>query len=192
MDALEAMETCRAMRWLKPDPVPEELIRKVLRAATSASSPGNSQGWDFVVVREPGLRKQIAEVFKNEVKPRILPVPESADSSRKLMSAGAHHLLDNFDRVPVLIFVCGAVIYPRNRWTSCLRLTPAAQNLIVAARRSVSAPSSPRSTALRGRSATARPPDTHRIQVTIPWAGPKEVRPREAAPARRVVHWDRY
>ena len=33
MDALEAMETCRAMRWLKPDPVPEELIRKVLRAA---------------------------------------------------------------------------------------------------------------------------------------------------------------
>ncbi|MGH7292575.1 MAG: nitroreductase family protein [Myxococcota bacterium] len=106
------MESCRAMRWLKPDPVPEELIRKVLRAATSASSPGNSQGWDFVVVRDAALRKQIGEIFKSEVRPRILPVPESADGSRKRMTAGAQHLLETFDRVPVLIFVCGASIYP--------------------------------------------------------------------------------
>ena len=50
MDVFEAMDTCRAMRHLTPDPVPEELIDQVMWAATRAPSPGNSQGWDFVVV----------------------------------------------------------------------------------------------------------------------------------------------
>ena len=38
------------MRWLKPDPVPDELVERLLWAATRASNPGNSQPWDFVVV----------------------------------------------------------------------------------------------------------------------------------------------
>ena len=54
MDVFEAMETCRAMRYLKTAPVPDELVEKVLHAATRASNPGNSQGWAFVVVREDG------------------------------------------------------------------------------------------------------------------------------------------
>ena len=45
------------MRRLKPDPVPEDLIKKVIHAATCASSPGNSQGWDFVVVRDAGAAR---------------------------------------------------------------------------------------------------------------------------------------
>ena len=39
MDVFEAMETCRAIRYLKPDPVPQELIEKVIYGATRASSP---------------------------------------------------------------------------------------------------------------------------------------------------------
>ena len=42
MDAISAMETCRAMRWLKPDPVPEELIRKVIHAATVRAGTSSS------------------------------------------------------------------------------------------------------------------------------------------------------
>ena len=49
-DIWEVMETCRAIRYLKPDPIPEAVLDKVLWAATRAPSPGNSQGWDFVVV----------------------------------------------------------------------------------------------------------------------------------------------
>ena len=49
-DIWEVMETCRAIRYLKPDPIPEAVLERVLWAATRAPSPGNSQGWDFVVV----------------------------------------------------------------------------------------------------------------------------------------------
>jgi len=41
----EAIYTARSIRRLKPDPVPEELITKILDAATRASSGGNAQGW---------------------------------------------------------------------------------------------------------------------------------------------------
>ena len=34
MDLFTAMETARAIRYLKPDPVPEELIEKLIWAAT--------------------------------------------------------------------------------------------------------------------------------------------------------------
>jgi nitroreductase len=53
MDVIEVMETCSAARYLKPDLVPQELIERVIYAATRASSPGNSQKWDFIVVRNP-------------------------------------------------------------------------------------------------------------------------------------------
>ena len=40
MDVIEAMETCSAARYLRPDPVPQDLIERVIYAATRASSPG--------------------------------------------------------------------------------------------------------------------------------------------------------
>ena len=48
MDVFEAMSSCRAIRYLKPDPIPDELIEQVITAATWAPSPGNSQVRDFV------------------------------------------------------------------------------------------------------------------------------------------------
>ena len=52
MEAFEAMSTCRAMRYLKADEVPSDLIEQVITAATWAPSPGNSQGSDFVIVTD--------------------------------------------------------------------------------------------------------------------------------------------
>src|SRR4030081_1173921 len=50
----EIMPTTRAMRRLKPDPVPAELIRKILEAGVSAPSGGNMQRWRFLVIRPQG------------------------------------------------------------------------------------------------------------------------------------------
>ena len=50
---LEAMGTCRAMRWLRPDPIPDELVERLIWAATRAPSPGNTQNWDFVLLDDP-------------------------------------------------------------------------------------------------------------------------------------------
>ena len=57
MEVIEMMETCNAVRYLKPDPIPDELLERVIYAATRAPSPGNSQGWDFVVVRDQALKQ---------------------------------------------------------------------------------------------------------------------------------------
>ena len=49
---LEGLRTARAIRRLKPDPVPRSLIRKVCEAGTFAPSGGNRQPWMFVAVAD--------------------------------------------------------------------------------------------------------------------------------------------
>ena len=66
MDVIEAMETCSAARYLKPDPVPQDLIERVIYAATRASSPGNSQEWDFIVVRNPEAKRKIRDLLARD------------------------------------------------------------------------------------------------------------------------------
>jgi nitroreductase len=49
------------VRAFRPDPVPEELIEKLLRSAVRAPSAGNLQAWEFVVVQEPETKRRLAE-----------------------------------------------------------------------------------------------------------------------------------
>ena len=51
---LEGIRTTRAIRRLRPDPVPRALIRKVCEAGTFAPSGGNRQPWKFVAVFDAG------------------------------------------------------------------------------------------------------------------------------------------
>jgi nitroreductase len=46
-DVFEIIHSTRAMRRLKPDPVPDELIRTILLAGQAAASGGNTQRWRF-------------------------------------------------------------------------------------------------------------------------------------------------
>ena len=137
MDVFEAMETCRAMRYLKPDPVPDDAIRKVVHAATRASNPGNSQGWDFVVLRDAGRKARIGEALRRVMHPIIDGMASEDSGERRNMYAGVKHLLDTFERVPVYVLVCGRVVYPPQSPSKEMvpaALYPASQNLIVAAR----------------------------------------------------------
>ena len=61
----EAIYTQRAIRSYKPDPVPEELIGRVIEAATKATNGGNRQPWGFLVVRDPEKRRVIAGYAAN-------------------------------------------------------------------------------------------------------------------------------
>ena len=136
MDVIQAMETTRAIRYLKPDPVPRELLERVIHAATRASSPGNSQGWDFVVVTDRATKAKIGPALRERMLGMVRAMPQS-DAMVKRMLGGAQHLLENFENVPVWIFVCGRKVYPPGAGTEQMvhaALYPAAQNLIVAAR----------------------------------------------------------
>src|SRR5690242_10974099 len=136
MDVIEAMETSSAARYLKPDPVPQDLIERVIYAATRASSPGNSQKWDFIVVRSPEAKRKIRDLLVPHFKAMAVGLPTAGRAPSKMI-AGAMHLAETMNEAPAIIFVCGPVAYPPNApieqfvWSA---LYPAAQNLIVAAR----------------------------------------------------------
>ena len=145
MDVIEAMETCSAARYLKPDPVPQELIERVIYAATRASSPGNSQEWDFIVVRNPETKQKIRDLLAPRFKAMLAGMRTTGQVTR--LSAGAMHLAETLNEVPAIIFVCGPIAgawliqsrasYPPDApieqfvWSAPYQ---AAQNLIVAAR----------------------------------------------------------
>jgi len=125
------------MRYLRPEPVSDAVLRRLVYAATRAPSPGNSQGWDFVIARDPATRRRITAVLRPALVP-ILPEPQpAAPRSQRLMLEGVRHLAERLGDVPAWIFVCGRPVYPpaapSEAWISSAVL-PAAQNLIVAAR----------------------------------------------------------
>ena len=136
MDVFEAMSTCRAIRYLKPDPVDDDLIQQVITAATWAPSPGNSQGRDFVVVKDEAKKIIIGDAVDAAMSDRVAAM-ERPDRTHRLMLDGTAHLVRTLKSCPAIILVCGKTVYPYGSpresfvWSS---IYPAAQNLIVAAR----------------------------------------------------------
>jgi nitroreductase len=134
MDVIEAMETCSAARYLKPDPVPQEMIERVIYAATRASSPGNSQQWDFIVVRNPEAKQKIRDLLV----PRFKAMRAGAQTGRvtSRMIDGATHLAETLNEVSGhhLCLRSGSLSAKRADGAVRSALYPAAQNLIVAAR----------------------------------------------------------
>src|SRR4051794_7544335 len=61
---LDVMATMRAMRRLKPDPVPDDVLVKIVEAATWAPSGSNAQGYQFVVVTDRGQMAKLAGVWR--------------------------------------------------------------------------------------------------------------------------------
>lgn len=65
-DLYELMGTLRAVRRLRPDPIPQEVLRRVLQAACWAPTGGNVQPWRVVVVIDPELKQGVADVYRPE------------------------------------------------------------------------------------------------------------------------------
>src|ERR1700704_4970539 len=63
-DLFEIIESCRAMRRLKPDPVPDELIARILRAGSCAPNGGNTQRWRFLVIKERKIKEAVQVLYK--------------------------------------------------------------------------------------------------------------------------------
>lgn len=61
MDALEAIMTRRSIRKFTDEPVSDERIEVILRAAMAAPSAGNQQPWRFVVVKDRAMMESIAQ-----------------------------------------------------------------------------------------------------------------------------------
>jgi nitroreductase len=62
MDAIEALSTRRSVRKYKHDPVSKELLEKMVDSGRLAATALNVQPWEFVVIRDAGMRRKIAEM----------------------------------------------------------------------------------------------------------------------------------
>ena len=132
----EAIRTARAIRRLRPDPVPPDLIRKVCEAGTFAPSGGNRQPWSFVAVSEPERRAWIAERYRDafrryaQLAAKAARAPDYSDAKRRNVRA-ATYLAEHLHEVPVLLFVAG---WKRRGETQHQTLFPCIQNVLLACR----------------------------------------------------------
>src|SRR5215204_415984 len=144
MDVLEAIYTTRAMRRVKPDPIPDDVLRAILDAAIRAPSGGNSQGWNFVVVRDPEKRQRLQELYKPAIDTLFAPGGpyaglldvEDAElrAANQRMRDSALYLGDHLHEAPVIVIAC---IRTGGRGTNIATgssIYPAVQNLMLTAR----------------------------------------------------------
>ena len=64
MDMLEVIATTRAIRRYRPDPIPEDVQARMLDAAVRAPSGGNTQGWRFLLVDDPGVKARLGPLYR--------------------------------------------------------------------------------------------------------------------------------
>lgn len=62
VDFIELIKSRRSVRRFRPDPVPDELVRKLLEAGHWAPSANNSQPWRFILLKSAEARRKVAEV----------------------------------------------------------------------------------------------------------------------------------
>ena len=134
MDFFDVIRTQRAMRRLKPDPVSDEDLWTILDAAIHAPSGGNTQAWNFLVIRDEEAKKKIGAWYLEGWNRAYGPRREAmlADEKMSRLFRSADYLANHLAEVPVLILATqrgagqdlsyGASIYP------------AVQNLMLAAR----------------------------------------------------------
>jgi nitroreductase len=198
VDALEAIGSARAMRYLCPDPIPDEAVERLLWAATRASSAHNSQPWEFVVLRDERVRTEFGELIRAGAQAKD-PLPaQPGTRSDQLIDAGVRNLFGTLGQAPAIILVCGADIYPPgapDKRFLYSAIYSAAQNLLVAARalglgaaftmlHTLAEP------AIRNLLAI---PDEITIGVTMPVGRPAQpFRPIVRKPVAEVVHRDRW
>ena len=132
IDLFEAIYTQRAIRQFKPDPVPDDVVHKLIEAATKAPSGGNSQPWRFLVIRDAESKRVIGEYYK-----RAWDAAYGAQSTSTLQSrvrTSAADLAEHMHEVPVLILACVQHDGSPGTMGRGSSIYPAVQNLLLAAR----------------------------------------------------------
>ena len=113
IDLYAAMSTQRAVRRLRPDPIPAEVLERVLQAAAWAPSGANRQPWRIVAVTDPALKQSLADVYRPEWErfaaiyaAQIDAAPEAERGALERARDAGDHLAANLQDAPVLLVFC--------------------------------------------------------------------------------------
>jgi nitroreductase len=113
VELYEAMRCAPTTRRFKPDPVPAEILRRVLDNARFAPSGGNRQGWRVVAVQDADTRRALRDLYLPPWRAyleltggaHMLAEPDGFDPSRVRMVRLANEYAEHLDRVPVHLVV---------------------------------------------------------------------------------------
>jgi nitroreductase len=126
MELSEALYTTRAMRRVKPDPIPHDVQAAILDAAVRAPSGGNSQNWRFLIVTDAEIRAGLAPLYRTAFDQlqntiyagRREAAEASGDEAALRVMRSSAWLAENFEQVPMWFMAfsrndpTGASIYP--------------------------------------------------------------------------------
>lgn len=140
MSLHEAITTQRAMRRVTAEPVDTALILKLIEYGTRAPNAGNEQRWEFIVVRDAELRRQLAA--QNRFMWKFARAGEIKKQRQFAGRASTNRAMDwaveHFAEYPAMIVACHrgpGVGWPRVLVASTYAsIVPAAQNILLAAR----------------------------------------------------------
>jgi nitroreductase len=113
IDLYDAMSTLRAVRKLRPDPIPDDVLERVLQSACWAPTGGNQQPWKVVVVTDPAKKAGLQEIYRPEwqryvdgLLRRLESQPDDVLAPWKRVAAAGDHLADHLHETPVILLFC--------------------------------------------------------------------------------------
>lgn len=149
IDVYEAMRTLRAVRRLRPDPIPDAVLHRVLEAATFAPTGGNAQPWRALVVRE---RQRVAKLgllyaerwaaYVDGHRKLWAKAPAEVVARAERMMAAGDFLAAHFAETPAVVLFCFDPTHmaitdaklPRVSVVGGASVYPAVQNFLLACR----------------------------------------------------------
>lgn len=113
MDLYDAMSTLRAVRRIKPDPIPDDVVERVLTAATWAPTGGNVQPWRIIAVTDADKKQALEDLYRPRWEGYIggyakrleTMTPEDRGPSERAMDAG-NYLSTHMHEAPLIAVFC--------------------------------------------------------------------------------------
>lgn len=207
LDVLEAIYNTRAMRRIKPDPVPEELLIRLVDAGNQAPSGSNAQNARWIIVRDPEQRAKLAELNRKAVmayaspgSPRPAALTHQDDAKRQRMLEAVVWQAEHLHKIPALIFACLEFPTPPHKSfgvgaNSGGSIWPGVQNVLLAAR-ALGLGAAPTTLVFSDRpaaKAVLNLPDNIEPFCMIPVGYPMgNFGPVKRRPIEEVLRWDRW
>lgn len=113
MQLYDAMSTLRAVRKLRTDPIPDDVLDRVLQAACWAPTGGNQQPWKVIVVTDPALKAGLQDIYRPEWQrylvgflARLEGQPDDVVEPWRRVATAGDYLADHLHEAPAILLFC--------------------------------------------------------------------------------------
>ncbi len=204
LDVLEAIHSTRAMRYFRPDPIPDEVLWEILDAAIRGPTGGNAQNWGWLVIRDPEIKRQMEDIYRpglvqayggerdGDEQPAGGAIEQSPVGLDARNRRSVIHLAEHFAEVPVIIAAVLSGLGDREAPGDGGGIFGAVQNLMLAARAHGLGSVLTGAGSAEGVRDRLNLPEDARVMAVIPMGYPSQgnfSQPRRR-PLEEVVHWD--